>query len=121
MFLRFGLYISEMKRIKDYHDLHLKCDALWLTDAFEKFKNSSLKCYGWFQSCYLNALALSWDAMLSIIKVELEIFSDGHMCLFFEEGIKGRICYISKTQSKANNKYLKSNYPKQESNHITFI
>ena len=33
----------EMKTMKDYHDLHLKCDILMLADVFEKFKNNSLK------------------------------------------------------------------------------
>ena len=29
--------------MKDYHDLHLKCDILSLADVFEKFRNISLK------------------------------------------------------------------------------
>ena len=32
--------------IKDYHDLYLICDVLFLTDVFEKCKNKSLKNYG---------------------------------------------------------------------------
>ena len=35
-----------MKTMKDYHDLHLKCDASLLADVFEKFRNNSLKTYG---------------------------------------------------------------------------
>ena len=35
----------EMKTIKDYHDLYLKCDVLLLADVFEKFRNNSLKNY----------------------------------------------------------------------------
>ena len=33
----------EMKMMKNYHDLHLKCDVLLLADVFEKFRNNSLK------------------------------------------------------------------------------
>ena len=33
----------EMKTMKDYQDLYLKCDVLLLVDVFEKFRNSSLK------------------------------------------------------------------------------
>ena len=39
-----------MKTIKDYHDLYLKCDILLLADAFETFRNNSLKNYGLCQS-----------------------------------------------------------------------
>ena len=35
----------EMKTIKDYQDLHLKCDALLLTDFFKKFRNNGLNNY----------------------------------------------------------------------------
>ena len=39
----------EMKTMKDYHDLYLKCDILLLADVFEKFRNNSLKNYGSFR------------------------------------------------------------------------
>ena len=35
----------EMKTMKYYHDLYLKCDVFLLTDVFEKFRNNSLKNY----------------------------------------------------------------------------
>ena len=31
----------EMKTVKDYHDLYLKCDVLLLAYVFEKVKNNS--------------------------------------------------------------------------------
>ena len=31
----------EMKTMKDYHDLYLKCDVLLLADVFKKFANIS--------------------------------------------------------------------------------
>ena len=45
-------------------------------------------------------------------KFELEVVLDADMYLFFEEGMRGGISYISKRYSKANNKYLKSYDPK---------
>ena len=59
-----------MKTKKDYHDLYLKCEVLSLADVFEKFRNNSLKNYGLYQSHYLSAQGLSWDAMLKTTKVE---------------------------------------------------
>ena len=34
--------IFEIKTMKDYHDLYLKCEVLLLVDAFEKSRNNSL-------------------------------------------------------------------------------
>ena len=33
----------EMKMMKDYPNLYLKCDVLMLADMFAKFRNNSLK------------------------------------------------------------------------------
>ena len=81
----------EMKIKKDYHDLHLKCDALLLADEFEKFRNSCLKDYELFWCHYLSAPALSWDAMLSMTKVEPELISDGDKYLFFEKNMRSGV------------------------------
>ena len=43
------------------------------------------------------------------------------MYIFFEKCTKGGISYISNRYSKANNKYLKSYDPKQESKDIIYL
>ena len=58
----------EMKTMKDYHNLYLKCDVLLLVDVFEKFRNNSLTNYRLCPSHYLSAPGLSWDAMLKMKK-----------------------------------------------------
>ena len=63
----------EMKKMKDYYDLHLKCDLSLLADVFEKFRNNCLKNYGLCSGHYLSAPALSWDAILNMTKVKLEL------------------------------------------------
>ena len=108
----------EMKTTKDYHDLYLKCDVLVLADVFEKFRNNSLKNYGLCPNHYLSAPTLSWDAMLNMAKMELELNPDPNMCIIFEKGRRGGIFYISNGYSKVNNQRLKSYDPKQESKHI---
>ena len=60
----------EMKTMKDYHDLHLKCDTLLLGNVFEKIKINSVKNYGLCTGHYLSAPALSSDVMLNMIKIK---------------------------------------------------
>ena len=44
-----------MKTMKDCHDLHLKFNALLLTDVFEKFRNRCLEKHCLCTSHYLSA------------------------------------------------------------------
>ena len=56
-----------MKTSRDYYNLYLKCDVLLLADVFQKFRNNSLKSH------YLSATGLSWDAMLKMTKLNLNL------------------------------------------------
>ena len=88
---------------------------------FEKFKNNSLKVYGLCPSHYLSALGLSYDAMIKITKIKLEVVPDPDMYIFFEKGTRGQISYISNRYRKASNKYLKLYGPKKESKHTIYL
>ena len=76
----------EMKTMKNYHDLYLKYHVLLLANVFLKNRNNNLKTYGLCPSHYLSAPALSWNGMLDMTKVELELIPDPDMYLFFEKG-----------------------------------
>ena len=93
---------------------------LLLADVFEKIRNNSSRNYGLIQIHYLNVPALSWNAMLDMTKVELEFISDADLYLFFQKGMRGGISSIFK-RYEANNEYIKSYDPKQESNDILYI
>ena len=80
--------------MKDYHDLYFKCDVLLLADFFWKLRKNIIKNYEFYPSHYLNAPALSWDAMLNITKVKLELISDLDMYLFFEKWLRGWVSYV---------------------------
>ena len=56
--------------------------------------------------------------MSKMTKIELELIPDPEIYIFFQECTRGGIFYISNKYKKANNKYLKSHDPKQESKHI---
>ena len=105
----------EMKTMKDYQDLYLMCDVLLLADVLEKVRNNSLKNYRLCPSHYLSAPGFTWDAMIKMTNIKLELIADPDMYTFFEKGTRGR---ISSRYSKAKNKYLKTYDPKQESRHI---
>ena len=80
-----------MKTMKDDHDLYLKCDILLLDDVFEKCRNNSLNNYGLYPSYYLSAPCKSWDAMLRMTNIELELIPDPDIYIFFEKVTRGGI------------------------------
>ena len=90
----------------NYHHLYLKTDVLLLAAAFEKFINTCLDYYRLDPSRYFRSPGLSWDAMLKMIQIELELISGINMYFFVEKGLRGDISYITKRYSKANNKYM---------------
>ena len=97
-----------MKKMKDYHNLYLKCHVLLLVNFFEKFRNNSLKNYELCPSHYLSAPGLSWDAMLRMTKYKIDLVPDPEMYIFFEKGTRGGISYICNRYNKADHEYLKS-------------
>ena len=95
-----------MNTMDDYYDLYLRADVLLLADVFEKFINACLEHYGLDPCHYFSCPGLSWDAMLKMTGIELELISDTDMYLFVEERMRGGISYIAKRHSKANKKYM---------------
>ena len=88
---------------------------------FEKFINTRLDYYGLDPCHYFSSPTLSWDAMLKMTKIELDLISDTDMHLFIEKGMRGSISYIAKRYSKANNKYMQSYDAKKPSKFITYL
>ena len=92
--------VFKMNTMGDYHDLYLKADVLLLADVFEKFINTCLDYYGLDPCHYFNSPGLSWDAMLKMTGIELDLISDIDMQLFIEKGMRGGISYILKDITK---------------------
>ena len=69
----------KMDTMGDYHDLYLKTDILLLADIFEKFINTCLEYYELDRCHYFSSPGLSWDAMIKMTKIELELISDVDM------------------------------------------
>ena len=105
----------------DYHDLYLKTDVSSLADVYERFLNTCLDYY-LLDSChYFSGLEWSWDAMLKMTGIELELISDIDIHLFIEKRMSGDISYIAERYSKANNKYMQPYGNKKSSKYITYL
>ena len=92
-----------------------------LTDVFEKFINTCLDYYGLDPCHYFSSPRLSWDAMLKMTEIELELISDIDMHLFIQKGMRGGISYIAKRHSKTNNKYVKCYEQYKENEYIMYL
>ena len=88
--------VFNMNTMGDYHDLYLKTDVLLLADVFEKFISTCLDYYGLDPCHYFSSPGLSWDAMIKMTRIELDLISDTDFHLFIEKGMRVGISYITK-------------------------
>ena len=110
-----------MKTMKDYHDLYLELDVLLLADVFENFREVCLDNYKLDPAWYLTAPGLSWDAMLRVTGIKLELLTDSDMLMMVENGTRGGVSMISNRYSEANNKYMDSYDDAKPSKYIQYL
>ena len=84
-----------MSNMGDYHDTYLKSDVLLLADVFENFRRTCLEYYKLDPCHYYTSPGLSWDALLKMSDVKLELLTDIDMHQFIEKGTRGGFCYIA--------------------------
>ena len=68
---------------------------------------------------YLSAPGSSWDALLRMTKIKLELIPDPCVYIFLKKGTRGGISYIFSRYSKVNNKYLRS-YDQNKNQNILY-
>ena len=110
-----------LKTMGDYHYLYLKSDILLLADVFENFRKTCLQYYKLDPCHYFTSPGLSWDAMLKMTDIKLELMVDIDMFQFIEKGMRGGISYIANRYGKANNKYMKNDDEKAPSKYIMYL
>ena len=113
--------VFNLKNMGQYHDLYLKSDILLLADVFENFRKTCLQYYKLDPCHYFTSPGLSWDAMLKMTNIKLELMTDVDMFQFIEKGMRGGVSYIAHRYGKANNKYMLDYDPKQPSKHIIYL
>ena len=110
-----------LKTMGDYHDLYLKSDILLLADVFENFRKTCLQYYKLDPCHYFTSPGLSWDAMLKMTNIKLELMTDIDMFQFIEKGMRGGTSYIANRYGEANNKYMKTYNEKAPSKYIMYL
>ena len=97
----------DIKTMGEYHDLYLKSEVLLLADVFESFRKTCLQYYKLDPCHYFTSPGLSWDAMLKMTNIKLELMTNVDMFQFIETGMRGGVSYIVNRYGIANNKYMK--------------
>ena len=111
----------KLQTMGEYHNLYLKSDILLLADVFENFRKTCLQYYKLDPCHYFTSPGLSWDAMLKMTDIKLELMTDIDMFQFIEKGMRGGISYIANRYGKANNKYMKEYDEKAPSKYIMYL
>ena len=105
----------------DYNDLYLKSDILLLADVFENFCKTCLQYYKLDPTHYFTSPGLSWDAMLKMTGIKLELMTDVDTFQFIEKGTRGGISYIANRYGESNNKYMKEYNLEKPSKYIHYL
>ena len=110
-----------IRTLGDYHDLYLVSDMLLLTDVFENFRRTCMQYYKLDPCHYFTSPGLSWDAMLKMTNIKLELMTDIDMFQFIEKGMRGGVSYIANRYGNADNKYMKEYDEKAPSKYIMYL
>ena len=110
-----------IRNMGEYHDLYLKSDILLLADVFENFREACLEYYRLDPAHYITSPGLSWDAMLQMTGINLELVTDIDQQLFIEKGMRGGISYIAYRHARANNKYMEFYNPEDDTTYIIYL
>ena len=111
----------KIKTMGAYHDLYLGSDVLLLADVFKSFRKTCLQYYKLDPCHYFTSPGLSWDAMLKMTNIKLELMTDIDMFQFIEKGMRGGISYIANRYGKANNVYMKKYDEKAPSKYLMYL
>ena len=120
MLRKFGRPFN-IKTMGEYHDLYLVSDVLLLADILENFRKTCMQYYKLDPCHYFTSPGLSWDVMLKMTNIKLELMTDIDTFKFIEKGMHGGISYIANRYGNANNKYMKEYDEKAPSKYIMYL
>ena len=70
---------------------------------------------------YFTAPGLSWDAMLKLTGVKLQLVDDPDMYLMVESGIRGGVSMITKKHAVANNPLVEDFDASKPTNYLMYL
>ena len=108
----------ECKCLGDYLEIYVTLDMLLLAAVFENFRASTYKHFRLDPGHYVSAPSLSFDAMLRITRVKIDLLSDLDMYLFFCKGIRGGMSGSSVRYAKANHQDMSDFDPQTNTSHL---
>ena len=94
----------------DYSILYLKTDLCHLADIFQKFGNFTYEPYELDCRHSFTLPGYSWECMLKITKIELELISDYDIYLFLMDTVRGGMTVCNKKYVKADNIYTREQH-----------
>ena len=97
------------ENLLDYSILYLKTDICHLSDIFQKFSKFAYETYELDPRHSYTLPGFSWQSMLKMTKIKLELISDPDMYLFLMDTIRGGISVCNKKHVIADNKYINKN------------
>ena len=87
----YSILSNENISVDQYNHVYI----LLLADVFENFRKTCLQ-YDQLDPChYFTSPGLSWDSVLKMTDIKLELMTDIDMFQFIEKGMKGGISYIA--------------------------
>ena len=107
------------KDLLEYSELYLKTDICHLSDIFQKFSDFAYKTYNLDPRHSYRLPGFSWQSMLKITKIELELISDSDMYVFLMDTIRGGICEVNKKFVKTDNIYTRKVHDKSSDKKVT--
>ena len=87
--------------------MYLKSDICHLSDVFQKCSNFAYETYNLDPRHSYTLLGISWQSMLKMMKIELQLILDSDMYLFLMDVIRGGICVVNEKFVKADNMYMR--------------
>nr|XP_018905008.1 PREDICTED: uncharacterized protein LOC109035731 [Bemisia tabaci] len=94
------------RNIGEFSDIYNLLDTLLLSDLFENFRYKLHKEFRLDVANYLSLPHFSYDAMLYVSQIKIELMTDINQINFVSHGIRGGVANCIKKFSEAKNKYL---------------
>lgn len=100
----------DCKNLGEYLELYQNLDVVLLAEVFQSFRRMSLQNFELDPVHFITSAQLTWNAGLKLTRIELTLLKSVDEYLWFENQIRGGICYLNKRYAAANNIYVPQLY-----------